>query len=179
MQIKIMMLLSDEKSKKLCQCAETILNEVAGAFEHRFLILYEKVGEFSKSAYGVPLTEETVEACEKCQGILAGNTTWEGMDELIQALEIPFTARYCGVPQALCGRHERGFSQWMSHVHSLAEEDLPIAIRKSFEIALQNDLPISFVEPNGAAKDRWNTEIFAQKSNHPECAVQSLSAADG
>lgn len=177
MQVKIMMLLSDEKSQKLCRCAETILNEVAGAFEHQFSIFYEKIGAYSQEAYELPLTEETVEACEKCQGILLGNMSAEGVQELLDALEMPFTARYFGIPQALCGRHERGFNMWLALAHSLDADSLDVLVQKAVEIAAQNDLHVTHVRPNGAANLIWQ-EAMQKGGRQEDGALNEVSAEE-
>lgn len=178
MQVKIMMLLSDEKNKKLCQCAEAVLNEVAGAFEHSFSVLYEKIGVLSQNAYEAPLTEEAVEACLKCQGILLDCAETEGFEELLDALDATLHARYCGIPQALCGRHERGFSLWMGIVRSLDDAKVSHAVKQAFELGVQQEVLLSYVRPNGKFSEHWLAEMSACALQYPNCPAKEMLSTE-
>lgn len=174
MQVKIMMLLSDKKYQRLCRCAETVLQEVAGSFGHSFSIRYEKIGKESMLAYDAELTEEAVENCLQCDGILLDDANAGGVRELLDELGVHLTLNYYGASSAQ--ESEVKSDLWSGIVRSLDTVTLRNAVSSAFEAADKLLCPISYVAPNGKNEADWHKEIKAQSMLHPACVVKGYSA---
>ena len=156
MQIRIMMLLSDEKNKRLCGCAETILEEVAGSFGHSFSIRYEQIGAASRKLYGEALTEETVDACLLCKGVVADSICAEGMNDLTDALSADMCMRNFAL-------HKNGSTDaaevWLANVQALDEESVRKGAEFAFRAAEKMALPVYHIAPSGKARETWDAAV--------------------
>jgi len=174
MQVKLMMLLSDKKYQRLCRCAETVLQEVAGSFGHSFSIRYEKIGKESLQAYDAELTEETVESCMQCDGILLDDANACGIPDLLDELGVHLTLSFYGASNV---KGSDGKAEiWSGIVRSLDAVTMKNAVSGAFEAAEKLLCPISYVAPNGKNEADWHAEIKAQSMLHPTCTVRHYSA---
>lgn len=155
-----MLLPGTEAGEKLCAVAEELLTEISGAFHHSLSLMREKIGEKSIAAYGEPLTEETVDACMKCQAVFLGDGACKGADELFDSLEMPVRIRSYCVPDSLCGRHESPVNLWLAKALSLDAETTSEAFQRTFEFAREENAPLHMILPTGSAsKALWEEQI--------------------
>lgn len=178
MQARVMMLQSDEQGNRFCTYAEEVLHEVAGAFGHSLSIRLDKIGEASAAAYGTSLTEETVAACRRCDAVFCGRSGCEGLDDLADELGAGVTVRYCGVPQAICGRHEKGFFMALATARALDEEGVRCAAAAAFEWTACQEAALTHVPPSGKSADGWRTEVGVQALGHTSVPVREADAPD-
>ena len=178
MRAKIMLLPGSEEGEKLCGCAEQILTDLSAAFDHSFSLMREKIGEKSIADFGDALTEETVEACRKCQAVLLCDAECAGAQDLFDALDLPLRIRSFCVPDALRSRHEAPVSLWVGTVLSLDQQTLRRAMRAAFRFAQEADARVSHVSPTGAAKAEWEAAVRVQEVDFPQASSSALSAPD-
>ena len=174
MQLRIMMLLSDEKNKRLCRCVESILYEVAGSFGHSFSMRYDKIGAASVNEYGAELTEETIDACRKCNGILLDQADVQGVQDLLDELQISLALHYCGVPFGMDSQH--GYDQWCGIIRSLDEVTVKEGMDAAFQAAKKQLCTLTHVAPNGKNAEIWRNEISVHSLACPDCIQVSLDA---
>ena len=168
MHSKFMILLSEERHQRLMQCAETILQEIAGSFGHVFSLRYEKIGSLSIDSYESELTEETVDACKECQAVFLDNGNAIGSDALMDALDTRLILRYCGVP---FGVSSSAFDFWLAKVRSLDSVSLKEAVDQAYHVAEKMVVPVTHIQPNGNSSVLWNKELQAHALLH--CATST------
>ena len=173
MQIRIMMLLSDEKNKRLCRCAETILEEVAGSFGHSFSIRYEQIGAESRKMYGEALTEETVDACLACKGVVADSIHAEAMDELLDALETDLCMRNVMLPQK---GSALGAEVLLATVRALDDESIRKGAEFAFRAAEKMALPVYHIAPSGKARENWLSSVGSIAKDYAYVSHAALEA---
>ena len=173
-----MLLPGSEAGERLCAYAEQLLTDVSAAFHHSFSLMREKIGEKSTQEYHEALTEETVEACRKCQAVLLCDGTCEGARELYDALDLPLRVRSFCVPDALRSRHEAAVSLWVGTALSLDQETLRRAMRAAFAFAQEEDARLSHVSPAGASKPEWEAAVRVQEVAFPQVSASAFTAPD-
>lgn len=178
MHAKIMLLPASKLGEKLSQYAEAILTDVSAAFSHSFSLMQGKIGEKSLAAHQEALTDETVEACQKCQAVLLCDGDCEGAQELYDALDLPLRIRSFCVPDALCGRHESPVNLWGGHMFSVDADTLRRGMQSAFRFADEVGARLTSVSPSGASKAEWDAALRVQKAVIPGVACLALPAAD-
>lgn len=175
---KIMLLPGSEPGKRLCGYAEQLLTEISAAFNHTFTLMRDKTGEKSLSAHPEPLTDETVEALEKCQAVLLCDAECPGAPELYDALELPLRIRSFCVPDALCGRHGAPVSLWVGQMLSVDPETLRQGMRAAFRFAQEADALVTLVPPSGASKTEWDAAVRVQTVDSPQVSSAVMPAPE-
>ena len=165
MHFKIMILCSDERHQRLIHCAETMLHEIAGSFGHKFSLRYEKIGQLSLSAYDTDLTEETVEACRECHAVFMDNGETTGADDLLDALSLQLSLRFCGIPAGM--QEYSPFDLWVAKVRSLDAASIKQAMHQGFIVAEKMVVSVSQIHPNGNSCELWNSEFQKNASLYP------------
>ena len=178
MRAKIMLLPGSAPGEKLRGYAERLLTEVSAAFNHSFSLMREKIGEKSLAAYQEVLTDETVEACRKCQAVLLCDAECPGAEDLYDALNLPVRIRSFCVPDALCGRHEAPVSLWVGQMLSVDPETLRQGMRASFRFAQEADARVTLVPPSGASKNEWDAAARVQAVDFPQVSSAVLPAPE-
>lgn len=114
MRARIVCLPGDGVGPEVMYEAVRVLTSVACAFSHSFTFVEEKIGGASITAYGAPLTQETVDACQKADALLlgaVGGPRWHifaqekrpetGLQLLLEELNLYAGLRFISVPAAL------------------------------------------------------------------------------
>lgn len=175
---RIMLLPASAPGERLCGFAEQILTEVSAAFQHSFSLMRGKIGEKSLAARQEALTEETADACLKCQAVLLCDAECPGARELYDALDLPLRIRSFCVPDALCGRHEAPVSLWLAQALSIDDDTLRRAAHSALLFAQEMDIPFSHVPPAGASRENWEEILREKSAAFPTVSVSALSAPD-
>lgn len=171
MNAKIMLLPSNATGEKLCSYAENCLTEIACAFGHSFTLLREKIGERSVQEYGTALTTETVDACRKCDAIVVGDSSSEGLETLAAELELPLQLRIA--PEFIRpGEH----GPVIARVMSLNQELLSPAVKAAFETARRENLPLVHAAPSGSGSNNWHAAVKVQAERFPQVNCLELPA---
>lgn len=178
MHARIMLLPASPLGEKLGRYAEAILTDVSAAFNHSFSLLRGKIGEKSIAAYQEPLTDETIDACQKCQAVFLCDADCDGAQDLYDALDLPLRIRSFCVPDALCGRHESPVNLWCGHMFSVDADTLRRGMQSAFRFADEFGARMTAVSPSGNARAEWDAAIRVQKTMLPGVAYLGLSAAD-
>lgn len=82
MQKNIVLLPGDGIGREIMDSAKVVLEAVAKEFGHQFNFHQHAIGGDAIDRYGVPLPDETIEACEKADAILLGAVGGEKWDSL-------------------------------------------------------------------------------------------------
>lgn len=173
MQAKIMLLPADSAGEKLCSYAEQLLTEIAVAFSHRIVIVREKIGARSVQAYGAALTEETVEQCRACTGVICGNANAEGLDELCACLEMPLRVRSVYLPAA-AGVIQPPF--YVARVLGQSAALLNKAVKQAMKLAREKEMPLTWVSPVGRSANDFVSAVNVVKENFPDVRAVRLDA---
>lgn len=170
MNARIMLLPADDAGERLCAYMESILSGIAGAFGHGFTILRERIGEGSQRLYGAPLTQETVDACLKCDGVLLANASAEGMQELAVGMGISLQVR---AYRAFSG--EGDGHMFVARALDMQPVSLNNAVRGAFEMAQKYEIPLRHVVPSGKNASAWQSAVRIQQENRPDVRCTELS----
>lgn len=131
MQAKIMLLPASSKGKTLCSYAEELFLEISASFGHGLNTLREKIGEDSVRLFDVPLTQETADACKKCNAVFLADADCEGSRELYQALGIPLRVRSFCFPDTLSSPAVPKRHMQLCHALALDQDTvLPLSARR-------------------------------------------------
>lgn len=82
MQKEIVLLPGDGIGREIMHSAKVVLEEVATLYNHQFTFHSHAIGGAALDEHGVPLPEETVQACKTADGILlgaVGGKKWESL----------------------------------------------------------------------------------------------------
>ena len=167
MRSSLLLLPGHAVGEALCGVAEEVLTDVAVAFNHSFLIRRDKIGEASVRAYDTPLTEETVAACTKANAVLLGDTDMNGADDLLQALDIPCKTRTFSLKDA------RRF--YIVQTASLDVKTLGDAMQHAYELAKEEELPLSYVSPSGKAAMDFKAAVRVRERDYVSVITTELS----
>ena len=83
MNKRIVVVAGDGIGPDVCNEAIKVMERTAGKFGHRFTFEKHLFGGCSIDAYGVPLTDETLDACKRSDSVLlgaVGGPKWDGVE---------------------------------------------------------------------------------------------------
>ena len=162
---KIVLLAPHPVGEAMLNTAESILTEIAVSFGHSFSITREKIGEYSKRAWGAALTEETVESCENCDVIMAGDSACEGIEALAYSLNIPLIVRSASQGTVI------------ARTTGTDPAILNSAAREAFADCERQRLPLAHVAPSGNASAlAWRSAIKVWSEKYPRISCREVAA---
>lgn len=178
MQAKIMLLPSSNKGKTLCNYAEELFLEISADFGHSLNTCREKIGADSIRLFDVPLTQETLDACKKCQAVFLADSDCQGAKALYQGLEIPLRIRHFSIPESLSIRGLPPRKFLLGQVTSLEQNSLFLAVRQAMKTAHELEIPFCHTAPTGNNRFAWDADIKETAKKYPGMACESLAAPD-
>ncbi len=178
MQAKIMLLPAGSKGKTLCSYAEELFLEVSAAFGHSLNTCREKIGPDSVRLFDVPLTQETLDACKRCQAVFLADSDCEGARALYQGLNIPLRIRHFVIPESLCQRGQLPQTLLLGQVTSLEQNSLFLAVRQAMKLASDLEIPFCHTAPTGNNRFAWEADIKETAKKYPSLSCEGLSAPE-
>lgn len=178
MQAKIMLLPAGSRGKALCAYAEEIFLEISAAFGHSLNTLREKIGPDSMRLFNAPLTQETLDACKRCQAVFLADSDTEGAKALYQGLNIPLRIRHFSVPESLADRNTPPQTLLLAQVVSLEQDSLFQAVRQAMQLANELEIPFHHTAPTGNNRYPWEADIKETAKKYPSLSVNALSAPE-
>lgn len=178
MQAKIMLLPAGSKGKTLCSYAEELLLEISADFGHSLNTCREKIGADSIRLFDVPLTQETLDSCKKCQAVFLADSDCEGSRALYQGLNIPLRIRHFSIPASLCERSRAAQTLLLGQVISLEQNNLFLAVREAMKMANDLAIPFCHTAPTGNNRFQWEADIKETARKYPNLPCESLSAPE-
>lgn len=169
MKAKIMLLPDSAAGEMMCRIAEEILTDISVSFGHTFSILRDKIGMYSVHAYETPLTEETVDACVDADCAFIGRADCEGADVLCGSLRIPCKKRAFYVPNG---------TLYIYCTSALDAQTLSDTMQQCFKLAQEENLPISYILPNGKTSIDFKAAITSRTSYFPDVEALEKSAPE-
>jgi len=173
MRAKIMLLCSNKIGDKVYTLAEQLLTDVSAAFGHSFSLMRGKAGDAAQA-----ITDETLDNCQQCQGILLCDGISKATQDLYDALDLPLRIRSLCIPEALCARREQPVSFWLAQALSVDEQTIRSAMASAFRFAQDSDAKITHVPPNGASRGEWMGAIRVHEVKYPSLSTSTLSGPD-
>src|SRR5690554_5686838 len=82
MNKQIILLPGDGVGKEIMESAKIVLNTVASEFGHSFTFHQHAIGGDAIDNYGIPLPEDTINACQNADAILLGAVGGKKWDSL-------------------------------------------------------------------------------------------------
>lgn len=101
MRTKILLVADEAAGHVLATSIQEVLTELAVAFGHSFVIREEKIGSASQAAYGVSLTQETVDEAADCDAVLCLSAHREDHVALASGLHCSLACHVFALPSAL------------------------------------------------------------------------------
>lgn len=178
MQARIMLLPSGSKGKTLCSYAEELFLELSTSFGHSLNTFREKIGEDSLRLFNVPLTQETLDACARCQAVFLGDADCEGAALLYQGLKISLRVRSYVIPSALANREQPAQAFLMGQATSLDADTIFTASRQAAQIASSMEIPFCHTPPSGNSRFQWEAHIKETLKKYPSLSWSNLSAPE-
>lgn len=178
MQAKIMLLPASSKGKTLCSYAEELFLEISASFGHGLNTLREKIGEDSVRLFDVPLTQETADACKKCNAVFLADADCEGSRELYQALGIPLRVRSFCFPDTLSSPAVPKRHMQLCHALALDQDTVFAAVRQALQLASDQEIPFCHASPTGNHRFAWEANIKENLKRHPALSWTALSAPE-
>lgn len=82
MEKQIVVLPGDGIGKEISESAKSVLDRIASEFNHEFIFSDHAIGGDAIDQFGVPLPEDTLEACKKADAVLLGAVGGEKWDNI-------------------------------------------------------------------------------------------------
>ncbi|MBO2516685.1 MAG: hypothetical protein CW338_05300 [Clostridiales bacterium] len=162
---KIVLLMPHANGEAMLDMAENILTEIAVSFGHSFSITREKIGEYSKRAWGAALTEETVEACKNSDAVLVGDATCDGIEDLAYSLNIPLIVRTSSSGTVI------------ARAVGTDPATLNNAAREAFADCDSRQLSLAHVAPAGnTAGLAWRSALQVWNERYPRVSCREIAA---
>lgn len=178
MQAKIMLLPANSKGKTLCSYAEELFLEISASFGHSLNTFREKIGEDSVRMFDIPLTQETLESCKRCQAVFLADADCEGSRILYQGLGISLRIRSFVIPDCVSDRHLPAQAFLMGQATSLDSDTIFSAARQACLTASGMEIPFCHISPTGNSRYQWEAHIRETLKKYPSLSWSSLTAPD-
>ncbi len=178
MQAKIMLLPSSSKGKTLCSYAEELFLEISASFGHSLNTIREKIGEDSIRLFDVPLTQETADACKKCNAVFLADSDCPGSRDLYQTLSVPLRIRSFCIPDSLATSSAPKRHMYFCHATALDQDTVFAAVRQALQLAADQDVAFCHVSPTGNHRFAWEANIKENLKRYPTLSWTALSAPD-
>lgn len=163
MRAKIMLISGSETALGLSLFVQQVLTDLAVAFGHSFVMAEEKGSALSRKEYGAPMTEETVEAADACDGALWLAPDENGLAELCEGLRCIMACHVFSLPEELRGLSplkSGGLARGMlASPLSDSEEDLRRSMDRLREMAGERGLALSEIPYAGERGERWRRTV--------------------
>ena len=173
-----MLLPANSKGKTLCSYAEELFLELSASFGHSLNTFREKIGEDSNRLFDVPLTQETLDSCKRCQAVFLADADCDGSRQLYQGLAIPLRVRSYVIPECAADRHIPPQIFLMGHATSLDADIIFSAARKACQTANQMEIAFCHIAPTGNSRFQWDAHIKETLKKYPNLSWTTVSAPD-
>jgi len=176
-----MFLSGDAPSKVLVLAVQGILGDLAVAFGHSFVMKEDKVADASVKAFGSPMTQETIDACQDVNCVLAVSQSGRGVEALAQGLNACAGSHSFHIPECM-GGHSLLKSNALPdgvlvYPLSMAQDPLSQAAKLVYQGAKQAGLPVREIPFTGKLSDAWAQATGAEAAKNPQTA-QLVSTLD-
>ena len=178
MQARIMLLPANSKGKTLCSYAEELFLEVSASFGHSLNTFREKIGEDSIRLFDVPLTQETLDACKRCQAVFLADADCEGSRLLYQGLGVALRIRNYSIPDSIGERNVPPQTFLMGQTISLDPDTIFSAARQAAQLAAGMEIPFCHTAPSGNSRFAWDAHVKETMKKYPSLSWASLSAPE-
>ncbi len=180
MRAKIMFLSGDAPSKALVLAIQGVLEDLAIAFGHSFIMKEDKVADASVQAFGSPMTQETIDACQDVNCVLAISRSGQGVEALAQGLNACAGSVSFHMPQCM-GTHSLLKSGALPegvivYPMSMVQGPFVQAAQAVYQGASRAGLPVREIPFTGKLRETWEKASGAEAARHPQTArlVSSL-----
>lgn len=181
MRAKIMFLSGDTPSKALVLAVQGVLGDLAVAFGHSFVMKEDKVADASVQAFGSPMTQETIDACQDVNCVLAISQSGRGVEALAQGLNACIGSHSFRIPECMSGHSllKSGALPEGVLVYplSMAQGSLSQAAKLVYQGAKQAGLGVREIPFTGKLSDAWAQATGAEAARNPQ-TIQQVSTLD-
>ena len=179
MRAKIMFLSGDAPSKALVLAVQGVLEDLAIAFGHSFVMKEDKVADASVQAYGSPMTQETIDTCQDVNCVLAVSRSGQGVEALAQGLNACAGSISFFIPKCM-GEHSLLKSGALPegvivYPMSMTKDLFSQAVKLVYQDAEKAGLPVREIPFTGKLNDAWAQVTGAEAARHPQTVQQMCS----
>ncbi len=172
MRAKIMFLSGDTPSKSLVLAVQGVLSDLAVAFGHSFVMKEDKIADASTQSYGSPMTQETIDACQDVNCVLAISRTGTGIEALAQGLNACLGGHFIRIPKCM-GAHSLLKSGALPdgvlmYPLSMAQGPFSQAVKLVYREAGQAGLGVREIPFTGRLNDVWAHTTAAEAVRNPK-----------
>jgi isocitrate/isopropylmalate dehydrogenase len=158
-----------------------VLGDLAAAFGHSFVMKEDKIAEASVQAFGSPMTQETIDACQDVNCVLAVSQSGRGVEALAQGLNACIGSHSFRIPACMSGHSLLKSGALPEGVLvfplSMAQGLLSQAAKLVYQGAKQAGLGVREIPFTGKLSDAWTQATGAEAVRNPQ-TIQQVSTLD-
>lgn len=181
MRAKIMLATGDPACRALGLAAQDILTELAVAFGHSFVMKEEHIGSASQHAYGMTLTQETVDEAAQCDAVVCISGSADDHVAIAGSLNCVLGCRPFSLPEALgsdslhrFGAQPQGLLMFPLRTDARA---MRRAAGLAHGLAAENQGTLAEIPFSGTLADSWHAATKTLEGNAAQTRTSSLKEA--